>query len=295
MRKLVFSILLASAAASPALAQDNGRWHHEDAKTDRAEAHEQRQQQQQQPARVEVRQEQHRSFEGGRFEDRGNAEAQVQVQQQAAQQQFNGQREQWQGRQATQSQQWQGREAAQSQQWQGRRSGQWQGREGAQSQQWQGRGDTHSQQWQGRGDTQSRQWQDRENAQSQQWQGRNDTERQRSWSQSSQWTHHNGGSSSWNRDWRNDRRYDWRNYREHHRSTFHLGIYYDPFGYGYQQFDIGYRLFPGYFGQQYWIDPQLYQLPYPPPGTQWIRYWNDAVLVDIYSGEVIDVIRDFFW
>jgi Ni/Co efflux regulator RcnB len=102
-------------------------------------------------------------------------------------------------------------------------------------------------------------------------------------------------SGGWDRNWRNDRRYDWRSYRDRHRSTFHLGIYYDPFGYGYRSFDIGYRLMPAYFGNQYWIDPALYGLPYPPPGAQWVRYWNDAVLVDMYSGEVIDVIRDFFW
>lgn len=52
---------------------------------------------------------------------------------------------------------------------------------------------------------------------------------------------------------------------------------------------------PAYFGESYWIDPAMYGLPYPPPGAQWVRYWNDAVLVDMYSGEVIDVIRDFFW
>lgn len=103
------------------------------------------------------------------------------------------------------------------------------------------------------------------------------------------------GSGSWNRDWRSDRRYDWRHYRDSHRSLFHVGIYYDPFGYGYQAFNIGFRLAPVYFSQQYWIDPAMYQLPYPPPGTQWVRYWNDAVLVDMYSGEVVDVIHDFFW
>jgi Ni/Co efflux regulator RcnB len=102
-------------------------------------------------------------------------------------------------------------------------------------------------------------------------------------------------SGSWDRNWRNDRRYDWRRYRDSHRSVFHLGIYYDPFGYRYQPFNIGYRLSPVYFGENYWIDPGLYGLPYPPPGAQWVRYWNDAVLVDMYSGEVIDVIRDFFW
>ena len=102
-------------------------------------------------------------------------------------------------------------------------------------------------------------------------------------------------SGGWNRDWRNDRRYDWRNFREHHRSHFHIGIYYDPFGYGYRPFDIGYRLYPGYYGQQYWIDPGQYSLPFAPPGTEWVRYWNDALLVDLYTGEVVDVIHNFFW
>jgi len=102
----------------------------------------------------------------------------------------------------------------------------------------------------------------------------------------------NGG---WNRDWRNDRRYDWRNYRNRHRSIFSIGIYYDPFGYGYQPFDIGYRLRPSYYGQRYWINPAMYSLPYPPPGTEWVRYWNDALLVDTYTGEVVDVIHNFFW
>lgn len=108
--------------------------------------------------------------------------------------------------------------------------------------------------------------------------------------QRSRWA--NGG---WNRNWRNDHRYDWRNYRHHHRSTFHLGIYIDPFDYGYRPFNIGYRLQPLYYGQRYWIDPGLYSLPYPPPGTQWVRYYNDALLVDVYTGEVVDVIQNFFW
>ena len=42
----------------------------------------------------------------------------------------------------------------------------------------------------------------------------------------------NGG---WNRNWRNDHRYDWRRYRNSHRSIFHLGFYYDPFGYSYRR------------------------------------------------------------
>ena len=102
-------------------------------------------------------------------------------------------------------------------------------------------------------------------------------------------------ANGWNRNWRNDRRYDWHGYRNHHRSVFHLGIYVDPFNYGYRPFSIGYRLQPLYYGERYWIDPAIYSLPYPPPGTQWVRYWNDALLVDMYTGEVVDVIQNFFW
>lgn len=104
------------------------------------------------------------------------------------------------------------------------------------------------------------------------------------------WT--NGG---WNRNWRNDARYDWRRYRDRNRSVFHLGIYIDPFNYGYRPFNIGYRLQPLYYTQDYWFDPGMYGLPYPQPGTRWIRYWNDALLVDIYTGEVVDAIQNFFW
>lgn len=100
---------------------------------------------------------------------------------------------------------------------------------------------------------------------------------------------------NWNRGWRNDNRYDWRQYRDHHRSRFHLGLYFDPFGWGYEPFSIGWRLWPAYYDNQYWIDPGMYELPYPPPGAVWVRYWNDALLVDTYSGTVIDVIPGFFW
>lgn len=102
-------------------------------------------------------------------------------------------------------------------------------------------------------------------------------------------------SGQWNTNWRNDHRYDWRKYRNRHRSIFHLGFYYDPFGFGYSPFNIGYQLRPAYYSQSFWFDPSMYGLPFPPPGTQWVRYWNDAVLVDVYSGQVVDVIHNFFW
>jgi Ni/Co efflux regulator RcnB len=100
---------------------------------------------------------------------------------------------------------------------------------------------------------------------------------------------------NWNRNWQHDGHHDWRRYRDHHRSLFHLGLYIDPFGWGYQSFGIGYRMWPAYYGNQYWIDPAMYGLPFPPPGCAWVRYYNDAVLVDLYSGTIVDEIPGFFW
>lgn len=100
----------------------------------------------------------------------------------------------------------------------------------------------------------------------------------------------------WNTDWRNDHRYDWHNWRSHHHSRYHLHTYIDPFGWGYYRYWIGWRLWPRYYASSYWIsDPWYYRLPPAPPGTRWIRYYNDALLVDMWTGEVIDVIHDFFW
>ena len=100
----------------------------------------------------------------------------------------------------------------------------------------------------------------------------------------------------WRHDWRSDHRYDWRNHRQRHGSLFHFGFYYDPFGWGYQRYSIGSRLWPNYYRSSYWLnDPWQYRLPYAPPGTRWVRYYDDAVLVDMWDGQVIDVIYDFFW
>ena len=100
----------------------------------------------------------------------------------------------------------------------------------------------------------------------------------------------------WNTSWRSDHRYDWQDWRRRHRSHFHLGFYYDPFGWSYRPYSIGWRLWPNYYSSRYWIsDPWEYRLPYAPPGYRWIRYWDDAVLVDTFTGEVRDVIHNFFW
>lgn len=101
----------------------------------------------------------------------------------------------------------------------------------------------------------------------------------------------------WNREWRQDRRYDWQRYRFANRNIFNMGRYYAPYrNHRYNRFSIGVTLGSGYYGNNYWInDPWQYRLPPAYPGTRWVRYYDDVLLVDLYNGRVIDVIYDFFW
>lgn len=100
----------------------------------------------------------------------------------------------------------------------------------------------------------------------------------------------------WSRDWRHDHRYDWHNHRRHHNSLFRLGRYYDPYGWGYRRWSIGFSLWPSYYGSNYWLnDPWMYRLPPAYGPYRWVRYYDDAVLVNIYTGQVVDVIYNFFW
>jgi len=106
-----------------------------------------------------------------------------------------------------------------------------------------------------------------------------------------------GNYTRWSRDrWRHDRRYDWRRHRDRNRSLFHLGFYYDPFGWNYRRYNIGWYLYPSYYSSRYWLhDPWYYRLPPAYGPYRWVRYWDDALLVNIYTGEVVDVIHNFFW
>ena len=105
-----------------------------------------------------------------------------------------------------------------------------------------------------------------------------------------------GDRRRWSGDWRRDHRYDWRNHRSRYSSLYRLGRYYDPFGYGYRRWSIGLFLGSGYYGSNYWLnDPWQYRLPPAYGPYRWVRYYDDALLVDIYSGQVVDVIYGFFW
>lgn len=100
----------------------------------------------------------------------------------------------------------------------------------------------------------------------------------------------------WSVDWRNDRRYAWRQWRHRYRDQFHLGVYADPFGWDYRRLTIGRRLWPLHYDRRYWLsDPWHYRLPPGYGPYRWVRYFNDALLVDLATGEVVDVVHDVFW
>ena len=100
----------------------------------------------------------------------------------------------------------------------------------------------------------------------------------------------------WSRDWRNDRRYDWSHYRSRYGSLYRLGRYHDPYGWGYRRWSIGFSLAPSYYGHNYWLnDPWMYRLPPAYGPYRWVRYYDDALLVNVYTGTVIDVVHNFFW
>lgn len=112
------------------------------------------------------------------------------------------------------------------------------------------------------------------------------------------WDDRFDGRDSWNRDWRNDRRYDWNGYRATNRGAYRLPRYYAPSGwsYGYRRFGIGATLSSLLWAQNYWIeDPFTYRLPQVWGPYRWVRYYDDAMLVDVRTGRVVDVVYDIFW
>jgi hypothetical protein len=106
-----------------------------------------------------------------------------------------------------------------------------------------------------------------------------------------------GSGQRWSRDWHNDHRYDWHDYRYANRGVYHLSPYYAPYhGWGYRQLSVGFILQPLFYGSAYWIgDPYTYRLPPVYGPYRWVRYYNDALLVNIYTGEVVDVVHGIFW
>jgi Ni/Co efflux regulator RcnB len=123
-------------------------------------------------------------------------------------------------------------------------------------------------------------------------------------------------NTSWDRDrhgWRDERGHRWHHdrywydsYRDDHfyyygnryyaRQRFSIGFYYAPWGYTTRFWVRGDRLPLSYYGARYVIyDYYDYDLYAPPYASGWVRVGNDVLLIDMETGEVLDVVADLFW
>jgi Ni/Co efflux regulator RcnB len=69
-----------------------------------------------------------------------------------------------------------------------------------------------------------------------------------------------------------------------------------PPGYYYRRWTYGQFLPSIFWARDYWMDDWMdFGLMSPPPGTVWVRYGDDALLIDEYTGEVIQVEYDIFY
>lgn len=102
----------------------------------------------------------------------------------------------------------------------------------------------------------------------------------------------------WSRDWRGDNRYNYTSYRTANRGAYRLPRYYAPSGWGqgYRRFGIGVTLSSFLWDQNYWIqDPYSYRLPDAYGPYRWVRYYDDALLVDIRTGRIVDSVYGIFY
>jgi Ni/Co efflux regulator RcnB len=80
------------------------------------------------------------------------------------------------------------------------------------------------------------------------------------------------------------------------RSRFHAGGYRPPAGYYARSWGFGQFLPRAWFARNYWLSDFLdFGLPYPPPGFTWVRVGPDALMIDEYTGRIVQVVRGIFW
>jgi hypothetical protein len=79
-------------------------------------------------------------------------------------------------------------------------------------------------------------------------------------------------------------------------SSFRAAPFYYPGGWGYRRWVVGQVLPSVFLTQGYFIGNwAAYGLGPPPPGLQWVRYGPDALLVNVYTGQVVDTVYGVFW
>ena len=113
------------------------------------------------------------------------------------------------------------------------------------------------------------------------------------------WDRRNDRNPNWNRGPRDrprnfDRRHYQRNGWAQHR--FRKRYYHRPPGWYYRRWTYGQVLPFAFFARDYWLNDWYdYDLPVPPYGYEWVRYGDDAILVDVRTGMILQVIYGVFY
>lgn len=134
---------------------------------------------------------------------------------------------------------------------------------------------------------------------------RNDRDRydRRDWDRRGEnWDRWNRNRSGWDRDrdgWERSRpRYDPYRYPRTWRAPqrYRGFVYQAPPGFYARSWAFGEILPRGWYEPEYRIlDWWAYGLPIPPIGYDWVRVGNDVLLVDSFSGRIVQVVRNLFW
>lgn len=115
------------------------------------------------------------------------------------------------------------------------------------------------------------------------------------------WDRRDWNRRDWDRrDWgrqarpRYDRRYYPPVFRPARR--YHVPVYRPPIGFYSRSWVFGEVLPRGWYGPEHrlldWWD---FGLPVPPVGYEWVRVGDDALLVDEFTGRIVQVVHNLFW
>ncbi len=85
------------------------------------------------------------------------------------------------------------------------------------------------------------------------------------------------------------------NYHGRNFQSFRAAPFNYPGGYGYRRWGVGQRLPRLFLSPGYFINWGAYDLGPPAPGCEWVRYGPDALMVNQYSGQVVDVAYGVFY
>jgi Ni/Co efflux regulator RcnB len=96
------------------------------------------------------------------------------------------------------------------------------------------------------------------------------------------------------REAKQERREDWRDYRQKNRKAFQGSRFNAPFRY--RTFNTGVSIGASYYAPRYRVNNYSnYRLPQPGRYQTYIRHYNDVLLVNTRTGRVVRAYRGFYW